>query len=139
MLLSGGNFVYPQDAGRFLITGQPILGVNPGPPAKRTPLRPDVPCETQQSPDLHSNPLPAPQGRKVSTSGPGYTQRYAKAQDTAVNWLEKSIKREGLANELKVDPTPITDAAGLSKLPGLGKPGHFKVTDVTKKGASKSR
>jgi hypothetical protein len=97
-----------------------------------------VPCETQQAPDLRSTPAPPPPGNKVSTSGPGYAQRYAKAQDAAVKWMQDSIKREGLANELKVDPTPITSAAELAKLPGLGKPGHFKVTDV-KKGASKSR
>jgi hypothetical protein len=74
----------------------------------------------------------------VSTTGPAYAARYAKAQDAGVKWMEKTIKDEGLANVLKVDPTPITSAAELAKLPGLGKPGHFTVTDV-KRGASKSR
>jgi phospholipid/cholesterol/gamma-HCH transport system substrate-binding protein len=138
VMLTGGNYVYPQDSGRLMITGQPILGVNPPPPAERPPLRPQVPCETQQAPDLRSSAAPPPPGRKVSTSGPGYAARYAKAQDSAVKWLEGAIKREGLGNELKVDPTPITSAAGLNKLPGLGKLGHFTVTDV-KKGASKNR
>jgi hypothetical protein len=138
VLLTGGNYAYPQGADRFLVTGQPIQGVNPAPPAKRTPLRPDVPCETQQAPDLRSTPLPPPPGRKVSTSGPGYAERYAKAQDAAVKWMRGTLDREGLNNVLKVDPTPITSASELRGLPGLGKLGHFKVTD-DKKGASKSR
>jgi phospholipid/cholesterol/gamma-HCH transport system substrate-binding protein len=138
VLLTGGNYVYPETADSFLITGQPIAGVNPPPPAARPPLRPEVPCETQQAPDLRTIPGPPPPGRKVSTSGPDYAARYAKAQDAAVTWLKGSIKREGLANELKVDATPITSAAELSKLPGLGKTGHFTVTD-DKKGASKNR
>jgi virulence factor Mce-like protein len=138
VLLTGGNYAYPQGADRFIITGQPIQGVNPPPPAKRTPLRPDVPCETQQAPDLRSTPLPPPPGRKVSTSGPAYAERYAKAQDAGVKWMEKTIKDEGLANVLKVDAKPIASASELSKLPGLGKLGHFKVTDGSKE-ASKTR
>jgi virulence factor Mce-like protein len=138
VLLTGGNYAYPQGADRFLITGQPIQGVNPAPPVKRTPLRPEVPCETQQPPDLRSTPLPPPPGRKVSTSGPGYTERYAKAQDAAIKWMRDTLDRQGLNNVLKVDPTPITSAAQLDKLPGLGQLGHFKVTE-DKKGASKSR
>ena len=122
---------------RTILTGSPLQGLNPPPPdpAKRAPLRPNVPCETQQQPDLRSTPLPPPPGRKVSTSGPAYTERYAKAQDAGVKWMQSTIKRQGLENVLKVDPTPITSAADLSKLPGLGKLGNFKVTDDTK-GAS---
>ena len=49
---------------RFFFTGQPLQGVNPPVPQnhKRSPLRPDVPCETQQPPDLRTIPRPAPQG-----------------------------------------------------------------------------
>jgi len=97
-----------------------------------------VPCETQQPPDLRSTPLPPPPGRKVSTSGPGYAERYAKAQSAAIKWMRDTLDRQGLNDVLKVDPTPVTSAAELAKLPGLGDLGHFKVTE-DKKEASKTK
>jgi phospholipid/cholesterol/gamma-HCH transport system substrate-binding protein len=45
---------------RFGITNFPLMGVNP-PKAERPPSRYDVPCETQQAPDLRTTPGPAPQ------------------------------------------------------------------------------
>src|SRR3954451_20041252 len=44
---------------RFGITNFPIMGVNP-PKANRPPSRYDVPCETQQAPDLRTIPGAAP-------------------------------------------------------------------------------
>ena len=44
---------------RFGITNFPIKGVNP-PKANRPPSRYDVPCETQEVPDLRTIPSPAP-------------------------------------------------------------------------------
>jgi phospholipid/cholesterol/gamma-HCH transport system substrate-binding protein len=133
VLLGGGNYVYPQVGGQYIITGDPIVGVNPAKPAKRPPLRPDVPCETQQRPDLASKPGPPPSGRRVSTGGPGYAARYAKAQKVAVDWLKKSINREGLAATLKVVDKPVTSAAELAKLPGLGQVGKVgKFYDAAK-------
>jgi virulence factor Mce-like protein len=45
---------------RFGITNFPILGVNPPRVATRPPTRYDVPCETQQAPDLRTIPGAAP-------------------------------------------------------------------------------
>ena len=45
---------------RFGISNFPIMGVNP-PKANRPPSRYDVPCETQELPDLRTTPGPAPQ------------------------------------------------------------------------------
>ena len=49
---------------KFFLTGQPLQGVNPPTPKNhaRPPLRADVPCETQQPPDLRTVPDAAPQG-----------------------------------------------------------------------------
>jgi hypothetical protein len=44
---------------RFGISNFPIMGVNP-PRANRPPSRYDVPCETQQAPDLRTIPGQAP-------------------------------------------------------------------------------
>jgi hypothetical protein len=52
--LNAGQFGTPFGDGRTLLTDRPVLGANPPPPAKRSPLRPDVPCETQQQPDLRT-------------------------------------------------------------------------------------
>ena len=139
VLLTGGNYAYPQGADRFLITGQPIQGVNPPPSAKRAPLRPDVPCETQQQPDLRSTPAPPPPGRKVSTSGPGYAERYAKAQATAIKWLKERIKIEGLQGNLRVSDEPLASVGQLKSLPGLGKPGNFPLPKSAKSKRSKER
>ncbi len=57
-LAPSGNFVYRAN-GRFFFNTQPLAGINPA-PAALPPLRPEVPCETQERPDLSSRPLPAP-------------------------------------------------------------------------------
>ena len=49
VLVTAPKIAYPLGADRFLFAGNPIQGVNPPVPQnhKRSPLRPDVPCETQ--------------------------------------------------------------------------------------------
>jgi virulence factor Mce-like protein len=58
--LTAGVFAYPDAANRFLLTDRPLVGANPPPPTTRPPLRADVPCETQEGPDLRSNPMRMP-------------------------------------------------------------------------------
>ena len=65
MLVGGGQYAYPEGADRFFLTGAPIMGANPPKPAKRSPLRADVPCETQQAPDLRTQAAPPPSGFRV--------------------------------------------------------------------------
>jgi virulence factor Mce-like protein len=133
VLLSGGNYAYPLGADRFLFTGSPIEGVNPPAPEKRTPLRPDVPCETQERPDLRSRPGPPPAGFKVEMPNtPEARKRHAKAQATAVKWLRERIETEGLAGELKVTSEPLKPGE-LPKLKGLGLLGKFPVKEGRRK------
>jgi virulence factor Mce-like protein len=47
-------------------TSEPILGSRPKPPGQQPPYRPDVPCRTQQPPDLSAQTAPAPTQRKVA-------------------------------------------------------------------------
>src|SRR5204863_1395281 len=54
VLVGGPVFAYPMGTDQFFMTNAPLLGTNPAKPKERSPLRPDVPCETQQSPDLRS-------------------------------------------------------------------------------------
>jgi virulence factor Mce-like protein len=126
VLADAGQYAYPTGDGNFTLTGQPIEGTNPPMYAKRPPLKPDVPCETQQQPDLRTNPGAPPAGFKVQQpSTPEALARYAKAQATAIEWLRKQIKTQGLSDELKVSDQPLTTDRLDAIKSTLGTLGHF--------------
>ena len=70
VMLTTPKFAYPMGTDKFFLTGQPLQGVNPPTPKNhaRPPLRADVPCETQQPPDLRTVPDAAPQGFDLAGS-----------------------------------------------------------------------
>jgi hypothetical protein len=105
VMLTTPKFAYPFGTDKYFLTGQPLQGVNPPAPKnhQRPPLRADVPCETQEPPDLRTIPDPAPQGFELPT--PSLDARTAALQKT-VDWLRKDIKAEGL--DLKVSDVPAT-------------------------------
>ena len=88
VLLVAPRFVTPTVNGNFLLSANQIMGTNPPKPAavpgqpngERPALRPDVPCETQQPPNLStavaarlrpgSTPSPSPRVRRRSGSWP---------------------------------------------------------------------
>jgi phospholipid/cholesterol/gamma-HCH transport system substrate-binding protein len=86
----------------------PILGTNPPLPQGRPPLRPDVPCETQQPPDLRTRIGP---GEEVVAEGLPRTRaarkRYERDKATAIDWLRGQLKREGLDDEYRVSPREV--------------------------------
>ena len=53
------------------LTDEPILGSRPRWTGVRPPFRPDVPCITQEPPDLQAETGPAPQQQRVSSFDPG--------------------------------------------------------------------
>jgi phospholipid/cholesterol/gamma-HCH transport system substrate-binding protein len=130
VLVQGAQYAYNVLPGQFILTGQPLQGINPPPPAKRAPLRPDVPCETQQQPDLRTKVGAPPPGRKIELPDtPEAQARYAKAQTYAVKWLKDRIEKEGLSRQLKVDDTPVTQQR-LDEIKGrIGTLGNFKVKE----------
>jgi len=85
----------------------PILGtLPPSPPGgKRPPLRPDVPCETQEPPDLRTHTGP---GDQVVATGlpdtPKAKARYEQAKNRAVRWLRRDLERLNLDDQFKVSP-----------------------------------
>lgn len=103
VLLAAPKYAYPFGAGRFFLTGDPLEGVNPPVPDhhERSPLRPDVPCETQQQPDLRTIPDPAPQGHQLATPDAAAVQ---KALEETVTFLRRQVKQQGL--DLKVSDVP---------------------------------
>lgn len=111
----GANFAYSLGAGRFLLTSAPLSGVNPPAQKRESPLRPDVPCETQEAPDLRSIPDAPPPAIRVSRSGEAYAARLERAQGTALSWLRRQLRLEGLTSRLRVSERPLT-REGLAKL-----------------------
>jgi phospholipid/cholesterol/gamma-HCH transport system substrate-binding protein len=109
VLAAGGKNLVTFKPGVFGTTPEPLLGANPPKPTKRPPLNGDVACETQEKPDLRTNPAPPPPQHTVNTSSPAFQARYDLARGRAVDWLRKQLKTEDLANVLKVvssDATP---------------------------------
>ena len=88
VLGTGGLETLNLGNGVFGTVADPILGVNPPPIRTRPPLEPDVPCETQQQPDLRSIPGGPPPS--VNTSGAASRSREAKAQAVAAAILRRS-------------------------------------------------
>jgi phospholipid/cholesterol/gamma-HCH transport system substrate-binding protein len=101
VLVAPANYAYPLGS-NFFLTGEPLKGVNPPPPAQKypRPFKPDVPCETQQAPDLRSNALPAPKGTKINLTSPAVKAANAAATTKAVTWLRRLLDSEG--SKLKV-------------------------------------
>jgi phospholipid/cholesterol/gamma-HCH transport system substrate-binding protein len=89
VLLTGGNYTYPDGAGKFLQSTAPLMGVNPPPPAHHPQFQENVPCETQDPPDLRSTPGNLPQAHQVQVTD---TAGYQKVKDAAAAMLAKSLK-----------------------------------------------
>jgi hypothetical protein len=117
--LNAGQFGTPFGDGRTLLTDRPVLGANPPPPAKRSPLRPDVPCETQQQPDLRTEQLDMrDRSFKIAEpTSPEAKARELKARETAVKWLQDEY--EGMGRD---DVKVVEDLLGKAELPKVAVP-----------------
>jgi virulence factor Mce-like protein len=107
VLVSAGNYAYPAGADRFLLTTAPLSGVNPPKPSTRPPLRADVPCETQQPPDLRSIPGQPPAGFKVDTTSPAARAVQDASAAAAAGWVRDLIRQDGLGHLFKVTDRPL--------------------------------
>jgi phospholipid/cholesterol/gamma-HCH transport system substrate-binding protein len=103
-LANGANYAYPTGDGRFYLTGDALLGVNPPKVKDSPPLRADVPCETQQPPDLRSTPDAPPAAKKVNWNAPGVQAASLKSRLEALRWLRKEIERRGLGIKVSEEP-----------------------------------
>jgi hypothetical protein len=117
--LNAGQFGTPFGDGRTLLTDRPVLGANPPPPAKRSPLRPDVPCETQEQPDLRTEQLDMRRKsfRIEQPNTPEAKAAELKARKVAVEWLEDEYKKLG-----KGDVKVVEDLLGKAELPEIAVP-----------------
>jgi phospholipid/cholesterol/gamma-HCH transport system substrate-binding protein len=109
VLAAGGKNLVTLKPGVFATTPEPLLGANPPKPKARPPLNAGVACETQQAPDLRSDPAAPPPQKTINTNSPAFEARYALARTKAIKWLERQLKLEGLEGKLKIagkDATP---------------------------------
>jgi virulence factor Mce-like protein len=104
VLGTGGAETLNLGNGIFGSTLDPVVGNNPPPVRTRPPLRPDVPCETQDPPNLGSIPKGPP--ATVGTASAASTKREARAQSVAVDLMRKVLKSQG--RDTKVLDRPIT-------------------------------
>jgi phospholipid/cholesterol/gamma-HCH transport system substrate-binding protein len=94
-LVNGAQYAYGLNDGRFFLTGLPIQGVNPPKVTAPPPLNADVPCETQQPPDLNTVVQAPPKAVKVNNSAPGVAAATARERAKAVRWLRNTLDRQG--------------------------------------------
>jgi phospholipid/cholesterol/gamma-HCH transport system substrate-binding protein len=102
VLAAGGKNLVTLTPGVFATTPEPLLGANPPKPQARPPLRADVPCETQEPPDLRTEAAPPPEQRTVDTGADAFLERYEQARGRAVRWLQDQLRVEGLDRVLEV-------------------------------------
>ncbi|MBA2347884.1 MAG: MCE family protein [Solirubrobacterales bacterium] len=115
VLATGGNYATPGPGGQIMTSGQPLMGFNPKPPARgRSPLRTDVPCETQEPPDLRSTPGTVAGQRRATV--PAVKQAdYLKYQTDAMAWLRLRLDTNRKTRDVKVG-SPQVPAAKVAEL-----------------------
>jgi phospholipid/cholesterol/gamma-HCH transport system substrate-binding protein len=108
VMIAAPKFAYPFGTDRLFFTDNPIQGVNPPVPEghKRSPLRADVPCETQQAPDLRTIPGNAPNGFPLTAPS---EPQLDKALQQTVDFLRGQIKEQGLDLEVSSVPAKLSE------------------------------
>ena len=113
VLVSAGDYTVnvgddPNGNPQFAQAYFPILGSQPPTPKTRPPLRPDAPCETQEPPDLRTNPGPPnPVVARGLPDTPKAHRQYERAKDRAVRFMRRDIERMNLDSLFRVSDREI--------------------------------
>ena len=99
------NYASALGDGRFFFTDLPVQGVNP-PKTSQPPYRPDVPCETQESPDMRSKPQAPPQQIRINQNAPGADARRARVNKALMEWMRDEMRRNG-SDGFKLSDEPL--------------------------------
>ena len=118
VLGSGGVETFQLGEGFFGTSALPIAGVNPPKPKGRPPLRPEVPCETQQPPDLRTVVGDPPERVKTDWKDPAVQARYAKARASALVWMRGVLERSGMNANLVDEDATLEDIRALAQKTG---------------------
>ena len=115
-LVTGGAETLNLAHGIFGPVLPPLAGNNPPPVRTRPPLRPDVPCETQEQPDLRSIPRGVP---AAIPNASGTAAREAKAQAAAVAVARAQLK--GTGRKVAERSATLDDIRAVARHNGLSK------------------
>jgi phospholipid/cholesterol/gamma-HCH transport system substrate-binding protein len=112
VLLVAPQFAAPTGTGNLLLSPFQIQGFNPPHPVARPDLRPDVPCETQQPPNLDTTAAGPPAGQQPIFATPTLAnQRLEAAANTdMVDLARQMVKSAGMQNTLRVSDRPVSAA-----------------------------
>ena len=118
-LAGAANYTFATGDGRRFFTTSPLQGIQPPrKPDGRPPLEPNVPCETQQPPDLRTRVQEPPPQSPTAFSGPTSArarQLNQQSMQAAVRWVAEQLIREG-----RVSPEQVRSQLryGLPDQPG---------------------
>ena len=119
VLGTGGAETLNLGGGIFGSAAEPVTGNNPPPIRERPPLTPDVPCETQEPPDLRSIPKGGPPA--VASNTAASRARESKAQAVAVALLREQLKRQGSKTKVLDRAATLSDIRAIAARTGLTK------------------
>lgn len=103
--------------GLFGSSSEPLIGNNPPAIRTRPPLRPDVPCETQQPPDLRSIPKGPPAATRSTSAAASAREKKARASASAV--MRRELKSQGSDTKVADRPATLGDIRKLAGRTGL--------------------
>jgi phospholipid/cholesterol/gamma-HCH transport system substrate-binding protein len=122
VLGGGGAQTFDLGDGLFGTSLNPLIGVNPPPDTTRPPLRPDVPCETQQTPDLATIPLGPPRQVPIDPNDPQVLERTRRARAVAIALAKAALAAAGDTTtaviESDLTPQAVKDIAHATGLEG---------------------
>lgn len=104
VLTSAGDRTINIGNGFFAQAYRPLIGTNPPKPDAPPPLEPEVPCETQEPPDLRSQP--GPPDTQVAQGLPDTSaarRRWRAAEDRATGWVKRHLRERGLQRQYRVE------------------------------------
>jgi phospholipid/cholesterol/gamma-HCH transport system substrate-binding protein len=101
-LASTANFSFATGDGRRFFTTEPIQGINPPKALKgRPPLMPNVPCETQERPDLRTKVQAPPAQQKVDHSRFAGSKLEARAREAVLDMFADQARTRGMSLRVK--------------------------------------
>ena len=119
VLGTGGVETFDLGNNLFGSTAEPIVGVNPPPDRTRPPLRPDVPCETQQPPNLETRQGAPPRKVRNDQNSPAARERRRKATALATAVLQARLRASGDDTTVREAPATLAELRAVAAERGL--------------------
>jgi phospholipid/cholesterol/gamma-HCH transport system substrate-binding protein len=118
VLGTGGSETVQLGEGLFGNPIFPLVGVNPPKPKSRPPIQPNVPCETQERPDLRTVPGQPPSKVRTNPNSPAAKARAALARETAMVELRSQLSKSGIKIPVLDRDATAADVQALARKAG---------------------